>query len=714
MKGCIERAYLSLLFLALTTAMAAQGKNGVIKSFTVEAPDTVEQGVPFPVTYKFTARQWDAMRMINGGNGIRFSDVKFERNIDSPTYRTLAIRVWATTSLTGEVALPRVPVPVGDKTFYSDCCSVYVKSNRHYGKEMEAALRCLEDNGIQCDSVVLKMTDDEGCLKVFADDWKSCFVIVADKSLWDVVCNPILAYSTESTFLNKKDAPQNFKNIVGPLSSQLIALQKGSAGSQPLSYTPRHEDVKPMASHRRWHQGAPYNLRAPHQVKTRQKAIIGCVPMAMVTVMDYYKWPVQGRSQVYYKPDNLTYRMDFTKSQPQWNDYKDNYVSSDTANVDNLSQLMVSVGIAVDATFQSRMTSAAMMNVKHVMCNNLCYSGKMIFRYDGLTDEEIASILYRDLDAGRPCIVSSTAHAFVCDGYHGDFFHFNLGWGGFCNGYYRLKVGPYEASGKSLLWLQGLIHNIQPEKHDVKRKVILDKAGSLQSVLSHDSIEDITSLTIKGPLNGSDIRLLRHMAGAPADTLFDWNGGALRHLNLADATIISDKTPYLIQPARGTWTLSESWQDVIMELGRPHHIMNRHKSSSYNMSNVGKDNWRKFKRDIGSKHEGYYYTLENDTLCLANYHCTKGVIGKEMFSLCSSLQSLKLPNSLKKIDDGAFLGATSLQVLRVPERVKSIGEHPFSYCTSLEKLIIPGEAKCSTRNILLDHCSPILTEITVY
>jgi hypothetical protein len=29
-------------------------------------------------------------------------------------------------------------------------------------------------------------------------------------------------------------------------------------------------------------------------------------------------------------------------------------------------------------------------------------------------------------------------HSFVCDGYQGDYFHFNWGWGGACDGYYYL------------------------------------------------------------------------------------------------------------------------------------------------------------------------------------------------------------------------------------------------------------------------------------
>jgi hypothetical protein len=54
--------------------------------------------------------------------------------------------------------------------------------------------------------------------------------------------------------------------------------------------------------------------------------------------------------------------------------------------------------------------------------------------------------IYNELINGYPVIINGynekTGHCFLCDGYDADSgrFHFNLGWGGTCDGYYRLSA----------------------------------------------------------------------------------------------------------------------------------------------------------------------------------------------------------------------------------------------------------------------------------
>ena len=54
--------------------------------------------------------------------------------------------------------------------------------------------------------------------------------------------------------------------------------------------------------------------------------------------------------------------------------------------------------------------------------------------------------IYNELANGYPVIINGynekTGHCFLCDGYDADrgMFHFNLGWGGTCDGYYRLSA----------------------------------------------------------------------------------------------------------------------------------------------------------------------------------------------------------------------------------------------------------------------------------
>ena len=64
----------------------------------------------------------------------------------------------------------------------------------------------------------------------------------------------------------------------------------------------------------------------------------------------------------------------------------------------------------------------------------------------------------------------------------------------------------------------------------------------------------------------------------------------------------------------------------------------------------------------------------------------------------SSLDSITLPRSLRKIDDEAFLGLVDagsglLTKITIPEGVEEIGERAFYYCPSLREIVLPKTLK---------------------
>ena len=261
--------------------------------------------------------------------------------------------------------------------------------------------------------------------------------------------------------------------------------------------------------------------------------------------------------------------------------------------------------------------------------------------------------------------------------------------------------------------IRSLIHHIQPELQPLKCSVTLKKAGTLVDMLTQEQKENCTSLVVQGPLNSYDIRLLRHMAGAPADTLFKSAGGALRKLDIFDTWIISDKQPYLVHKATGSWSRTESWRDVSTINGMRHFGKAHFEQASYDLEKMSEDEWRRFKRDIGSKHEGFYYTFDEERHCKVNYHCTKSEIGNLMFSDCSSLQSIDIPSNTKAVGDYAFMGCSSLMEIYLPPKVAKLGKKPFYYCFSLEKVEIPSQCQVSSEGVA-EECSPQLKSITRY
>ena len=65
-------------------------------------------------------------------------------------------------------------------------------------------------------------------------------------------------------------------------------------------------------------------------------------------------------------------------------------------------------------------------------------------------------------------------------------------------------------------------------------------------------------------------------------------------------------------------------------------------------------------------------------------------IGSNAFSVCTSLTSVTIPNSVTSIGDGAFSVCTGLTSITIPNSVTSIGSDAFRDCSSLTSIIIPN------------------------
>lgn len=80
--------------------------------------------------------------------------------------------------------------------------------------------------------------------------------------------------------------------------------------------------------------------------------------------------------------------------------------------------------------------------------------------------------------------------------------------------------------------------------------VSLDKAGTLSDKIPASEKYGITSLKISGPINGTDIILLRDMAGMDMDN--NVSEGKLESLDLSDARIVAGGEPYYVSYSGAT------------------------------------------------------------------------------------------------------------------------------------------------------------------
>ena len=84
-------------------------------------------------------------------------------------------------------------------------------------------------------------------------------------------------------------------------------------------------------------------------------------------------------------------------------------------------------------------------------------------------------------------------------------------------------------------------------------------------------------------------------------------------------------------------------------------------------------------------------------------------IGSKVFSGCSSLTSITLPNGVTSINSEVFLGCTALTSIIIPNSVTSINYDAFSGCSNLTSIKVEtGNANYDSR----DNCNAIISKKT--
>lgn len=147
-----------------------------------------------------------------------------------------------------------------------------------------------------------------------------------------------------------------------------------------------------------------------------------------------------------------------------------------------------------------------------------------------------------------------------------------------------------------------------------QKTVTLTKAGELSKHITTAEKYKLTSLTVSGPINGTDVLFLREMAGRDVDGMS--TDGQLTTLDLSDANIVA-----------------------------------------------GGANYYKVKRGLSTK---YYNNAEDD------------VVGYYMFANCGNLTSVKLPKTAKKIELYAFNNCKALKECMLPEQLTEVGSYAFT------------------------------------
>ncbi len=195
----------------------------------------------------------------------------------------------------------------------------------------------------------------------------------------------------------------------------------------------------------------------------------------------------------------------------------------------------------------------------------------------------------------------------------------------------------------------------------------LEKAGTLPDRIGSSKKYKITNLKIIGEINGTDLRMIREMAGSNSNG--NSTDGKLSVLDLSEAKIVEGGDYYYNDYIDNYYTSN----DVI---------------GSYAFRGCSGLTSLNLPAGITSIDYGAF----QDCRGLTSLNLPAGItsIGKSAFYDCSGLTSLNLPAGITSIGDGAFALCSGLTSLNLPAGITSIGNLAFYGCSGLTSLNLPA------------------------
>ena len=327
------------------------------------------------------------------------------------------------------------------------------------------------------------------------------------------------------------------------------------------------KDVDPLLTST-WNQDSPYNLMCPEDGGgSGGHVYVGCVATAMSTIMHYYRYPINGTGDHCYTPGNLSYGVqcaDFENTYYEWNGMMDDINSR---NPWPIAELGYHCAVSVNMNFGPDGSGSYSFIVPNRLNAFWRYNNSVYLEKSSYSLTSWIAILKGDIDIDRPLYYSGSStsggHAFVCDGYQGDNFHFNFGWSGYGNGYYSLNdVGgfyigqacvksfypsdpayPYFASGLEVITqTSGQFTDGSGPIEDYQANT--DASWLINPQNAEDSITDITIYFVEFDLGSGDYLRIYDGETTSAPMLGEYTGSTLpsQHTSTGNKLLITLNT----------------------------------------------------------------------------------------------------------------------------------------------------------------------------
>lgn len=647
------KRHLTLLLLFACFLCGAQDRASLY-SFKVMYPQgTVTQGDYINVTFFLEALNY-SVKDVEEVTGLKLESIDRTKTVLQNGFDLITTKCMYTVMGTGKITLPHMEAWVNGKQVGLDDIVLDVQPNPKYGTEWELGKQFLISRGLKAGNLTVRYTSET--LAAFSDNVEKSFVIVAKKEYEPYMENLVLAYGIGNAMWDgvNSASDNSVYHILGQYDIQLRLLKKKGEkySSLPLSlYMDHPTGVKPLLGDMKYGQRSPYNAFFPKgkYLDRDSTCLVGCGPVALAQVLAFNKYPSAPVGKGFLN------QVGGTQMEVQMKDAPFSWDGSKKA----MAALMLCSAASLNAKISPSGTESALVDFKSALINNWGYSPKCTYMVKQ-PDMTMVEAIYADLNAGRPVIAADSDHIFVIDGYDNDFLHLNLGWEGYCNGYYRAIVVQSEKARQ--LPFDELLTRIVPkgENEEYAVSIKLSKPATLEKELEKlkdgRTKEEITRLKLSGKINGWDIAVVRRLAGADPEGKLD-DAGSLMELDLSEA-VLTHGGLYVKQSAN-----KMVFSGTVNNNGMPMPYR-------YDMAKITQAEWAQM-QSLGLAQgatwliqpaEGGGFTVswyeENDT------------IGPYMFSDCQNLRTVILPTSIKEVQGSVFSGCRALRsVTGLPRKV---------------------------------------------
>lgn len=266
------------------------------------------------------------------------------------------------------------------------------------------------------------------------------FVIIAG----DDAVTPVLGYTSTGSF-DAENLPDGLKDLLKSYERQIAALGDNYVANQTA--TRAAFTGEKLLKTAEWNQMAPFNKYTPSNYVT------GCVATAGAIVMKHHGYPAKGTGSHSYTWNGQTLTANFGHDY-DWASMPAKYDGTNDAAFDGVARLMADLGVAVEMQYDKDGSGAYIGNLVTALQKYYGYS--KLSHLMAIEDVGAAAWngrLRDEIDANRPVLYAASdpaggGHAFVIDGYKDESFSVNWGWGGYCDGFYKIGALNPESVGK--------------------------------------------------------------------------------------------------------------------------------------------------------------------------------------------------------------------------------------------------------------------------